>query len=1823
MANLQEELRRFLTARFGAEVRDAFVSCIEKIHAENLDVAALDASMQASAKEASEAKAQMAQELARTEENIRAVAEDANSTAADAAQTANDAKTIARTAEAAAGEALAAAKNAKDESSNAAGDAELAMSAARDVKQGFSDLELLLSGKVDGAFVEAGYLYLTSNNEVVAGPLGPFSGSGGGGSSGNNAILAVTNVSGWLSRSVAYGRECLISLNWSSLEDELPTGSGVMRISVNGVTKAMLDIAQGSVTQDIGKYLTVGGNAVKVTVSDVYDNSRTIHFSVNTIDISIRSTFDTDAPFTGNISFSYVPVGSVTKKVHILLDGTELDTVNTSSSGRQLTYTIPAQSHGAHTLEAYFDAEVNGQTMESNHLYYELICVESLNTTPIVVSGFHEETAAQYATLTIPFSVYDPESLTAEVVLSANGAEVSRQTVDRSRQVWTYRADHAGTLALEISCGAVSKTISLTVTASEVEAEAETENLVLYLSSYGRSNREENPGSWSYGDVSASFSGFNFTSDGWQADEDNITVLRVSGDARLDIPIRPFAKDCRTSGKTIEVEFATRDVTDYDAVVLSCMSGGRGFALTPQKAVFQSEQTEISTQYRENEHVRLTFVIEKKAENRLVYCYINGILSGAARYPADDDFSQTVPVSISAGSNDAAIDLYCIRIYDNDLTRHQVLTNWIADTQVVEELLSRYSRNHVFDAYSNIVISQLPKDLPYLVLTGAELPQYKGDKKILSGYYTDPVNSARSFTFENAQADVQGTSSQYYARKNYKIKFKGGFVTADGSAAETYPLRPGAVPTDTFTFKADVASSEGANNVELARLYNDACPYKTAPQRENPAVRQGIDGFPIVLFWNDGEKTTFLGKYNFNNDKGTEEVYGFAGGDESWEILNNTGSRVLWKSDEFSGEDWRNDFESRFPDGNTDARNLSALAAWLVSTDQSAATGEALPAARTYDGVCYTADTREYRLARFKAEFDQHLEKQPVLFYYLFTELFLMVDSRAKNMFPTFMGGSKWFSLPYDFDTALGINNEGTLAFSYNLEDIDQTESGADVFNGQQSVLWVNLRQAFFDDLQTMYRSLRSTGALSYADTERRFEEHQSKWPEAIFNEDAYFKYLAPLVENNTAAYLTMLQGSKAAQRRWWLYNRFRYLDSKYNAGDALSDVITLRGYAKADITLTPYADVYVSVKYGSYLVQQRASRNQAYPLACPLDKVNDTEIYIYSASQLKDVGDLSGLKVGFADFSNAVRLQTLKIGDAGADYSNSNLTELHLGNNTLLRTLDVRNCPNLKQTVDVSGCASIEHVYLDGTAVTGVTLPNGGILKTLRLPGTVTNLTVRSQTSVTDFTIGGCGNISTLRLENVSPAFDQKAILDAIPAGARVRLIGFHWEADSAEDILALYDRLDTMRGLDESGGNMDRAQISGTIVVETLLASQYEEMLERYPNVAIQYTARTAYLRYYDESGETLLHTEEIVNGADGTYSGKPGKTATAQYTYAFSGWSTEAYGSADSGSRKAVAFDRSVYAAYTSAIRKYTVRFYNGDTLLQAVTNVPYGSTASYTGNTPVKQNVASPDDFPFTGWYPTPESITGNTDCYAQFEDPIEAAEISDDWDAILASISDGTYADKYKIGNYKPIDLGENGVVNMQLVALDADTLSDGSGTAATSWIGIELLTKPQRMNPTYVSGNESTGSIGGWEKSELRAYLADTIKPLIPENIRSGIKAVQKTCIIMDAALQKSEAAVSDELWIPSVREVCLDINRIKTEQEKNGPRYGSVFSSYDALVKYYGGHANFYYLRTVYDAQCYYSGSPSISSTDAFINVNPTGMGSDYWPRVALGFCI
>ncbi len=868
-------------------------------------------------------------------------------------------------------------------------------------------MQLLLNEAFDGAYIENNAIYFTHQGEVVAGPFTGIGGGGGGGGSdsGNNAVLTVSNTTGWQAMTVSESSECVTRVTWSSIEEGNETGNGTIQVTVNGITKALLNVVQGEVSIDISEYLAVGSNVIKETIKDTYGNSRTVNFSVEMVSISIFSSFDASIAYEGTISFPYTPVGAVSKTIYFLVDGEQIGTTTTSVSGRQMSYTIPQQTHGSHSIECYFDAIINGQTVTSNRLYYEVTCLESLNTDVIITSSFNRTSVDQYSSVPIPFTVYDPLSLTADVSITMNGNLLSNQTVDRTEHSYTIKMSTAGEMAIVISSGGTEKVINLTVIEADIDAEAETEDLALYLTSYGRSNSEAEPAAWEYGNIACQFSGFNWSSDGWQSDSDGITVMRVSGDARIIIPYRPFVTDFRTTGKTIELEFATRNVLNYDSTILSCMSGGRGIEVTAQKALLSSEQSSISTQYKEEEHVRIAFVAEKRSENRLLYIYINGIASGVVQYPADDDFSQVNPVNISIGSSDCTIDLYNIRVYDNDLTRYQILDNWIADTQDGTTLLQRYAHNNVYDAYGNIVIASLPSDLPYLIIECEELPQYKGDKKTVSGTYVDPVYPSRGFSYTGAQANVQGTSSQYYPRKNYKIKFKNGFNMNTGTV-EDYPLRSNAIPTNEFCFKADVASSEGANNVELARLYNDACPYKTPAQKEDARIRQGIDGFPIVVFWADpaSGRTSFIGKYNFNNDKGTSEVFGFEAPDESWEILNNTSDRVLWKNADYSGDDWLNDFEGRYPEDNTDARQLSEFASWVASTDTEAATDEALDSAVTYDGVTYTADTAEYRLARFKAQAWDYMEEDSTLFYYLFTELFLMVDSRAKNAFPSFIG---------------------------------------------------------------------------------------------------------------------------------------------------------------------------------------------------------------------------------------------------------------------------------------------------------------------------------------------------------------------------------------------------------------------------------------------------------------------------------------------------------------------------------------------------------------------------------------------------------------------------------------------------------------------------------------------------------------------------------------------------------------------------------------------------------------------------------------------------
>ena len=562
--------------------------------------------------------------------------------------------------------------------------------------------------------------------------------AGGGGTKLTLAFVTPSNAT------AVHGKETLIKYTYSSTLSGEETGEGIATYTLNNKQVASETINQGEVSFNIGKYLILGDNVLVVQVTDSYGATRKLTFKINAVSIAVTSTFDDSKAYVGAISFPYTPLGAVEKTIHFVVDGKETGTYTTSVSNRQQTYSIPAQAHGAHTLDVYATATINDTEVESDRLRYDIISIVSGNNTPVIASSFRTAEVEQFSTLLIPYIVYNPATTTSDITLSANGIEISDQTIDRTRQTWSYRAETPGELELKIACGSVTKTFNLTVTESEIDVRPEEADLVLFLTSVNRSNNEEGKNIWNYGEIFAVLTAFNYATNGWIKTVDGFVALRVNGDARVTIPYNSFANDFRSTGKTIEFEFETRDVTDYDSVILSCMNAGIGLEVTAQKAIFRSEQTSIETQFKEDERVRISFVIEKKAENRLIFVYINGEICGLIQYPEQDNFTQPNPAGISIGSSDCTADIFNIRVYDNALNRYQLLDNYIADMDNLELKRKLYARNSIYDDYGNLSYEKLANQNISFTIVG-ELPTFKGDKKTVTLVYEDREYPERSW----------------------------------------------------------------------------------------------------------------------------------------------------------------------------------------------------------------------------------------------------------------------------------------------------------------------------------------------------------------------------------------------------------------------------------------------------------------------------------------------------------------------------------------------------------------------------------------------------------------------------------------------------------------------------------------------------------------------------------------------------------------------------------------------------------------------------------------------------------------------------------------------------------------------------------------------------------------------------------------------------------------------------------------------------------------------------------------------------------------------
>lgn len=211
-----------------------------------------------------------------------------------------------------------------------------------------------------------------------------------------------------------------------------------------------------------------------------------------------------------------------------------------------------------------------------------------------------------------------------------------------------------------------------------------------------------------------------------------------------------------------------------------------------------------------------------------------------------------------------------------------------------------------------------------------------------------------------------------------------------------------------------------------------------------------------------------------------------------------------------------------------------------------------------------------------------------------------------------------------------------------------------------------------------------------------------------------------------------------------------------------------------------------------------------------------------------------------------------------------------------------------------------------------------------------------------------------------------------------------------------------------------------------------------------------------FYNDN--VLLKRQWVRSGQSATAPTEtPEKEPTTTIVYSFIGWAkTNGATSVDSTALTNITATRNIYAVFSSATRYYTVWFYNENELLQTSENKTYHSTTSFTGTTPSKSG------YTFVGWRPSGRTIEQSTKAMAQFYDN---SVITDSWKEIMDSVKNGTARTKYKPGQYKELDCGEFGKINMRIKGFGLNRLS-GSGKKATiAWEGADCLNLTRRMNP--------------------------------------------------------------------------------------------------------------------------------------------------------------
>lgn len=685
-----------------------------------------------------------------------------------------------------------------------------------------------------------------------------------------------------------------IKFNYSSTDGDGESVDGTYTWKLGSSIIASGALVQGENTFDATEYVNIGTQKLVLTVTDAAGSVVVKSWTVQKVDVRLESSFNDKITYGVNtsVNFTYTPYGAIHKTVHFKLDGVELSSVSTSSSGTLQSYTLPAQSHGAHLLECYITATINGKNIETDHIFKDIIWYDENSDIPVIGCIYRNDyygkvEAKQYNSTSIPFYVFDPKTATPTITRSVDGKVVATQTMSGTSDVWVYKSSDVGEHTLTITCRNTTLTIIMNVKELGITIEPITANLAFDFNPTGLSNSDENR-LWQDSNTNVNMTvsdNFDWSNGGYQIDSDGNQYFCIKAGTTATINYNLFERDASIYGSEFKCVFKTTNVKKADATFLTCQSDSTvvGLQMNTHEAYLKSSIKSLYIPYSEEDVIEFEFNInaldkENPDATAVIMSYEDGVGLRPMIYDSTHRLHQYEPVPITIGSGDCDVYIYRMKAYTTALTDSNILSNFIADARDSDEMIARYNRNQIYDENNALTPESIANACPQLRVIKIECPHFTNDKKdyvkntnvecIYKG--GDPVLD--NWKFINCYHAGQGTTSNEYgyAGRNIdiimcadgknqivnKIPLDTGYVTelilgdgtkySDGSGKVS--LSRTSVPNNWFNLKVNIASSENANNALLQKRFNDYLPYKTVAMEKDPRCKNSMEFYNCVIF---------------------------------------------------------------------------------------------------------------------------------------------------------------------------------------------------------------------------------------------------------------------------------------------------------------------------------------------------------------------------------------------------------------------------------------------------------------------------------------------------------------------------------------------------------------------------------------------------------------------------------------------------------------------------------------------------------------------------------------------------------------------------------------------------------------------------------------------------------------------------------------------------------------------------------------------------------------------------------------------------------------